>query len=331
MRSEKYLKNGEGEEDEREKHSAAAAPRECGGDLSGLDFWRMRRFTDTERASAQLISFGCSTTQRLAEEGTDTMGILTDVGKQKEIVTESKRTKMIVIQLEADGVNGVSSQHQPLKLPCDDITVVEQNEFLDSKQTTTISLLKDSSEDGTYVVYATIVSVNNSGDWFYLACKCNRAVRADGTMYYCMHCVCRVMNVTPRYLIKLSVKDDSGTTNFVLFDHEASSILNMSCSLLLEKTNGIRSYRELEDDGGKLEKRKTCADRGRDGEDELLQLPKKMRLCKKTSSLISDAIGVSYPIVDGVPHLVPADGQIVQTNDASDPGGVDSSGFKSGN
>ncbi|VFQ74303.1 unnamed protein product [Cuscuta campestris] len=67
---------------------------------------------------------------------------------------------------------------------------------------------------------------------------------------------------------------------------------------------------------------------------ELLVCPlskQPLRLCKKTSSLISDAIGVSYPIVDGVPHLVPADGQIVQTNDASDPGGVDSSGFKSGN
>ncbi|VFQ72098.1 unnamed protein product [Cuscuta campestris] len=32
-----------------------------------------------------------------------TMGVLTAVGKQKEIVKESKRTKMIVIQLEADG------------------------------------------------------------------------------------------------------------------------------------------------------------------------------------------------------------------------------------
>ncbi|VFQ91580.1 unnamed protein product [Cuscuta campestris] len=64
-----------------------------------------------------------------------------------------------------------------------------------------------------------------------------RAVRADGTMYYCAYCGCRVMNVTPRYLIKLSVRDDSGSAIFVLFDHEAASILNMSCSLLLEKTD----------------------------------------------------------------------------------------------
>ncbi|VFQ87834.1 unnamed protein product [Cuscuta campestris] len=180
----------------------------------------------------------------------DTMGVLTAVGKQKEIVKESKRTKMIEIQLEADGatlditlfgeyidkiksffgrqplenaiiviqyaklktfqgkiilqnvmygtrlllnpeieevvafrqrVIGVARNRQPLELACDDITVVQQNEFLDAKRTTTISLLKDG--------------------------------------------------------IELSVRDDSSSTIFVLFDHEASLILNTSCSLLLEKTD----------------------------------------------------------------------------------------------
>nr|GLL38542.1 protein preY, mitochondrial [Ipomoea trifida] len=43
-----------------------------------------------------------------------------------------------------------------------------------------------------------------------------------------------------------------------------------------------------------------------------------LRLCEKTNSLISDTIGVSYPIVDGIPHLVPADGKIIETNHASD-------------
>ncbi|KAH0685335.1 hypothetical protein KY290_016610 [Solanum tuberosum] len=42
-----------------------------------------------------------------------------------------------------------------------------------------------------------------------------------------------------------------------------------------------------------------------------------LRLCEKTNSLISDAIGVSYPIVDGIPRLVPTDGKIIETDDAS--------------
>ncbi|XP_060187809.1 uncharacterized protein LOC132616988 [Lycium barbarum] len=51
-----------------------------------------------------------------------------------------------------------------------------------------------------------------------------------------------------------------------------------------------------------------------------------LRLCEKTNSLISDAIGVSYPIVDGIPRLVPTDGKIIETDDAlNSDGSVDSS------
>ncbi|KAL7608454.1 uncharacterized protein LOC111915437 [Lactuca sativa] len=44
-----------------------------------------------------------------------------------------------------------------------------------------------------------------------------------------------------------------------------------------------------------------------------------LRVCEKSNSLISDAIGVSFPIVDGIPCLVPKDGKIIET-----PGDVDS-------
>ncbi|VFR00146.1 unnamed protein product [Cuscuta campestris] len=240
----------------------------------------------------------------------DTMGVLTAVGKQKEIVKESKRTKMIVIQLEADGVTlditlfgeyvdkiksffgrqplenviiviqyakvktyqgnvnlqnvmygtrlllnpeieevvafrqrivGVPTNRRPLELPCDDVTVVQQNEFLDATQMTTISLLKDGSEDGTYIVYATVVSVNNIGDWFYLACKCNRAVRADGTMYYCAYCGCRVMNVTPRYRIKTRVVDTTDSATFVVLESVACLLLHKSCSEMLKYSENLPS------------------------------------------------------------------------------------------
>ncbi|RAL46109.1 hypothetical protein DM860_006263 [Cuscuta australis] len=70
------------------------------------------------------------------------------VGKQKEIVKESKRTKMIVIKLEAEG------------------------KFLDADRMRIITTLKNTTQDGSYVVYATVDAVNNAGDWFYLACEC---------------------------------------------------------------------------------------------------------------------------------------------------------------
>ncbi|EEF31233.1 Protein preY, mitochondrial precursor, putative [Ricinus communis] len=40
-----------------------------------------------------------------------------------------------------------------------------------------------------------------------------------------------------------------------------------------------------------------------------------LRICEATNSLISDAIGVSYPIKDGIPCLVPLDGKILETDE----------------
>lgn len=39
---------------------------------------------------------------------------------------------------------------------------------------------------------------------------------------------------------------------------------------------------------------------------------KPLRYCEKTNSLVSDEIGVSFPIVDGIPCLVPKDGKILE-------------------
>lgn len=46
-----------------------------------------------------------------------------------------------------------------------------------------------------------------------------------------------------------------------------------------------------------------------------------LRVCEKSNSLISDAIGVSFPIVDGIPCLVPKDGKIIEVEDS--PGNGD--------
>ncbi|KAL0763822.1 hypothetical protein Bca101_079973 [Brassica carinata] len=43
-----------------------------------------------------------------------------------------------------------------------------------------------------------------------------------------------------------------------------------------------------------------------------------LRVCEKTMSLVSDTIGVSFPIKDGIPCLVPKDGKILEEDgDAS--------------
>ncbi|KAK2991887.1 hypothetical protein RJ640_011576 [Escallonia rubra] len=44
-----------------------------------------------------------------------------------------------------------------------------------------------------------------------------------------------------------------------------------------------------------------------------------LRVCEESNSLISDAIGVAYPIVDGIPCLVPSDGKIIEADDKPKP------------
>ncbi|KAL6959907.1 hypothetical protein U1Q18_040057 [Sarracenia purpurea var. burkii] len=54
-----------------------------------------------------------------------------------------------------------------------------------------------------------------------------------------------------------------------------------------------------------------------------------LRLCEESNSLISDAMGISYPIVDGIPCLVPKFGKIIDFDGAPKPeGAVDSTDEK---
>ncbi|KAG9442778.1 hypothetical protein H6P81_018632 [Aristolochia fimbriata] len=41
-----------------------------------------------------------------------------------------------------------------------------------------------------------------------------------------------------------------------------------------------------------------------------------LRISQDSSSLFCDALGISYPIVDGIPCLVPKDGKLLDTGDA---------------
>ncbi|KAH0973576.1 hypothetical protein GBA52_025732 [Prunus armeniaca] len=44
-----------------------------------------------------------------------------------------------------------------------------------------------------------------------------------------------------------------------------------------------------------------------------------LRFCEETNSLVSDSIGVSFPIKDGIPCLVPTDGKTLEADDTLKP------------
>ncbi|RCV42768.1 hypothetical protein SEVIR_9G242500v4 [Setaria viridis] len=56
---------------------------------------------------------------------------------------------------------------------------------------------------------------------------------------------------------------------------------------------------------------------------------KPLRYCEASGSLVSDAVGVSFPVVDGIPCLVPKDGRLLddhQEKSEQDSSTGDSSG-----
>ncbi|VFQ95404.1 unnamed protein product [Cuscuta campestris] len=171
----------------------------------------------------------------------DTMGVLTAVGKQKEIVKESKKTKMIVIQLEADGFFGKQSlenaiiviQYAKVK------TYQVDEDFLKLTKAATIDTLKDCIEDGEYAVYGTIKDVDS--DWFITVCRCGSEVVPRGGSYYCNECKRRVMNLIPRYRIKTRVVDTTDSATFVVLESVACLLLHKSCSEMLKYSENLPS------------------------------------------------------------------------------------------
>ncbi|KAL5557504.1 hypothetical protein UlMin_039740 [Ulmus minor] len=47
-----------------------------------------------------------------------------------------------------------------------------------------------------------------------------------------------------------------------------------------------------------------------------------LRFCEETNSLVSDTIGVSFPIKNGIPCLVPKDGKLLEFEDEPKPEGA---------
>ncbi|VFQ95103.1 unnamed protein product [Cuscuta campestris] len=191
------------------------------------------------------------------------MGILSAVGKEREIVRESKRTKMIVITLEAEGqrldvtlfgeyVDVLKSffRHTPLehaviviqyakvKMFQEDGSFENPKEFDDLLLGKTyifkVESLKDCTEDGEYAVYGTIKGVDGGADWFIPTCRCGSEVIPRNGFYYCSDCKKCVVNVIPRYRIKARVNDASDSATFVIFESLGCLLLHKSCSEMLK-------------------------------------------------------------------------------------------------
>ncbi|TKY53416.1 hypothetical protein E2542_SST24946 [Spatholobus suberectus] len=64
---------------------------------------------------------------------------------------------------------------------------------------------------------------------------CHRVVSADGGLYYCPGCCTCVLDVTPRYKLRVQVSDSSESAIFLIFDADCYTLLMKSCKELVSE------------------------------------------------------------------------------------------------
>ncbi|XP_057451568.1 replication protein A 70 kDa DNA-binding subunit C-like isoform X2 [Lotus japonicus] len=112
-------------------------------------------------------------------------------------------------------------------------------DFLKLHEGKTIEQIKDLVEKCVCVVLAVVKFIPDDNTWYYPACKCNKKVYPADDMYFCEACVRHVVTTIPKYKIRLRVMDSKDSTTFVLFDQEASNLLNKPCAKLVEKCQNV--------------------------------------------------------------------------------------------
>ncbi|GAU18106.1 hypothetical protein TSUD_52170 [Trifolium subterraneum] len=168
----------------------------------------------------------------------DVIGVLTGVGQEREYIRNNTKTKIVVIELDNNGIeaNNASPTFVLSQLK-DTYKVTFEDDMLSVAPRTTIANLRNCKEGSAYVILATVIDMVTAGDWWYNACVCNKKVYPADNMYYCEKCNRHVMSVTPRFCLKLRVRDETGITTCVLFDRDATLLLNKSAAELYESVN----------------------------------------------------------------------------------------------
>ncbi|WJX72177.1 hypothetical protein P8452_56082 [Trifolium repens] len=115
------------------------------------------------------------------------------------------------------------------------------DDFLYNTLRMTLQALKDATNESLNVVLATIKRILNPGAYWYTACVCSKAVIPDSRMFYCEKCNKHVHRIVPRFCIKVRVMDHTESTNFVIFDTQASSIFNRSCADMIQGAEPVKA------------------------------------------------------------------------------------------
>ncbi|XP_020963869.1 uncharacterized protein LOC110265286 [Arachis ipaensis] len=102
-----------------------------------------------------------------------------------------------------------------------------EEDFMKLTPRCTAKSLDDNNRAETFVVLAKIAEIVEDGPWWYSACVCGRVVNLRPVFM----CILK----KSKFRVKVLVEDSTGVFIFVLFDREASYLLNKTCAHLFEQ------------------------------------------------------------------------------------------------
>ncbi|QHN83855.1 Replication factor-A carboxy-terminal domain protein [Arachis hypogaea] len=122
--------------------------------------------------------------------------------------------------------HGVSTS-QPIGIVRSEKNIGIEEDFMKLTPKCTVKSLDDNNQAEIFVVLAKIAEIVEDDPWWYSACVCGKGVQAESGIYFCQFCNIHITNVL--------VEDSTGVSIFVLFDREASYLLNKTCAQLFEQ------------------------------------------------------------------------------------------------
>ncbi|KAJ1436757.1 hypothetical protein SESBI_04066 [Sesbania bispinosa] len=195
----------------------------------------------------------------------DFMGILTAVSEEMILSKERHQTRMMLLDLVdemgevrcalfgdlIDVVNGHLAVTS-IGLPVVVIQLARVNfykdrshpisirdEFLELYPRKTLGQLVDILEEGFFIVLCTVSEIVQETSWWYMARPCMKVVSFATGVPYCKDCHSIVIDMTPRYTLKVFVSDGADSAQLIMFDSECFTILNKPCKELVADTKDL--------------------------------------------------------------------------------------------
>ncbi|KAL4328648.1 hypothetical protein AHAS_Ahas13G0221100 [Arachis hypogaea] len=145
----------------------------------------------------------------------DVIGLITGKGDTIEFIRKGKSCVYIVVELDDMNVIMVEvlPANQLSQLSDGPLYSLEDNLI---KQTSfkNICDLKESSENGTYVTYGTVVAIDYKSGWWYKSCKhCFHALKESENSFHCVTCDTFPNSHVPRFA-SIEIIGDDNTDSF---------------------------------------------------------------------------------------------------------------------